>query len=104
MAGVRTSIIEGPRPLPRDRHADPRYTLVCEEPRNVPSPSLISVMRQGDAEASAPTPGSDQAQFPNCPALVDQFRNGRIDPGTGELVDLQALDDLPGPTRGGHGE
>jgi integrase len=32
LGGVRTPIIGGPRPLPRDRRADPTYTLNCEEP------------------------------------------------------------------------
>jgi len=32
MGGVRTPIIGRPRPLPRDRHATPDYTLNCDEP------------------------------------------------------------------------
>jgi Protein of unknown function (DUF817) len=32
MGGVRTSIFGRPRHLPRDRRADPTYTLICEEP------------------------------------------------------------------------
>ncbi|EOY45962.1 hypothetical protein SLI_1245 [Streptomyces lividans 1326] len=36
MVGMRTSIIEGPRPRHHDRHAarpsDDDYTLICEEP------------------------------------------------------------------------
>jgi predicted nucleotidyltransferase len=39
VAGVGTAIFERPRPLSRHRRADPgrvvRYTLNCEEPRNV---------------------------------------------------------------------
>jgi hypothetical protein len=34
MAGVRTSILRRPRPLPAHRRADHRYTLNCEEPAN----------------------------------------------------------------------
>jgi len=34
MGGVRTSIIGRPRRLPRDRRADPRYTVNFEEPVN----------------------------------------------------------------------
>lgn len=30
--GVKTPIIEGPRPLPGERRADALYTLNCEEP------------------------------------------------------------------------
>ena len=36
MAGVRTSILGRPRPLPGDRRAASPYTLICEEPPNVP--------------------------------------------------------------------
>ncbi len=32
MVGVGTPIIGRPRPLPRQRRADPPYTLICEEP------------------------------------------------------------------------
>jgi hypothetical protein len=32
MVGVGTPIIGRPRPLPGQRHADPDYTLNCEEP------------------------------------------------------------------------
>jgi len=32
MEGVRTTIIGRPRPLSRQRRADPDYTLNCEEP------------------------------------------------------------------------
>ncbi len=34
MDSVRTSIIGRPRPLSRQRRADPDYTLICEEPEN----------------------------------------------------------------------
>ena len=34
MDSVRTSIIGRPRPLSRQRRADPDYTLICEEPLN----------------------------------------------------------------------
>jgi len=37
MEGVRTSIIGRPRPLSRQRRADPDYTLNCEEPAILPS-------------------------------------------------------------------
>jgi hypothetical protein len=35
MAGVGTSILGRPRPLPTDRRADRPYTLICEEPVKV---------------------------------------------------------------------
>jgi hypothetical protein len=34
VAGVGTSIIGRPRPLPSDRRAHDHYTLICEEPQN----------------------------------------------------------------------
>ncbi|GGC28292.1 hypothetical protein GCM10010974_08540 [Brevibacterium sediminis] len=40
MASVGTSIIGRPRRLPRHRHADSSYTLICEEPRNQLHPQM----------------------------------------------------------------
>ena len=37
MSGVRTFILGRPRRLSPDRRADDRYTLICEEPSNVPA-------------------------------------------------------------------
>ena len=57
MAGVRTSIIGRPRPLPRHRRASDFYTLNCDEPVILMTgfrPGLIagsSVKREGKPKA-----------------------------------------------------
>src|SRR5690625_2282094 len=55
----------------------------------------------GSGEGSPPDPStwmrvaSDEAELADGVALGDEFSHGRVDPLAGELVDLQALDDLP---------
>ena len=45
MGGVGTPILGRPRPLPRDRRADHRCTLNCEEPLNEDIIRLISAKK-----------------------------------------------------------
>jgi len=50
MGSVRTSILGRPRPLPRHRHAELRYTLNCEEPPNGPGPASKGRTWTGSSE------------------------------------------------------
>src|SRR5699024_4510686 len=68
------------------------------------SPTTFPRSASGGVPPRAGRNRSDEAEVGDGVALADQLGDRRVDPGAGELADLQALDDLPAPTRRAHRE
>src|SRR5258708_19147005 len=71
--------------------------------------SYFHVNRKGTpgrsgAPSAGSDQGSDQAERANGVTFLDELGDGGVDPGTREVVDLQALDDLPLAVLDGDGE
>jgi len=73
VGSVRTPIIGRPRPLPGHRHANPRYTLKCDEPINYPEQQLANGRQKNTAT---------NGRYKQLVRILKRLENGLVAAGT----------------------